>query len=111
MYGVAESWKSGLQNMVVLSTTEAKYIALTSDVNECFWLKEMVADFEVEQQAIAIGCDNNGALSLAKHQVFHEHSKHIDVRLYFDREEVEKGRVKLFKVNIAENPADMLTSH
>ena len=64
----------------------------------------------MEQQAIPIGCDNNGALSLAEHQVFHERSKHIDVRLHFVREEIEKGRVKLFKVDTTENPADMLTN-
>ena len=78
-------------------------------MKESFWLKGIAADFGVEQQAVAIGCDNNGALSLAKHQVFHERSKHIDVRLHFVREEVEKGTVKLFKVHTADNPADMLT--
>lgn len=66
-------------------------------------------DFGVEQEVVPIGCDNNGALSLAKHQVFHERSKHIDVRLHFVKEEVEKRRVRLFKFDTAENPADMLT--
>lgn len=70
MYGAAISWKSGLQIVVALSTTEAEYIALISAVKKSFWLKGIAANFGVEQQAIAIGCDNNIALSLAKHQVF-----------------------------------------
>lgn len=94
---------------MALSTTEAEYIALTSAVNESSWLRGIAADFGVEQEAVPIGCDNNGALSLAKHQVFHERSKHIDVRLHFVREEVENGRVNLFKVDTAVNPTDMLT--
>ena len=48
MYGAAVSWKSGLQNLVALSITEAEYIALTSAVKESFWLKEIATDFGVE---------------------------------------------------------------
>lgn len=62
LYGAAVSWKSGLQNVVALSTTEAEYIALTSAVKESTWLKGVAADFGVEQEAVPIGCDNNGAL-------------------------------------------------
>lgn len=89
--------------------TEAEYITLTSAVKESFWLRGLAADFGVEQKAIGIGCDNNGAISLAKNQVFHEKSKHIDVKLHFLREGIEDGRVKVFKVHTSENPADMLT--
>lgn len=109
MFGAAVSWKSSLQSVVALSTTEAEYIALTIAVKESFWLRGIAADFGVEQGAVAIGCDNNGALSLARHQVFHERSKYIDVRLHFVREEVEKGTVRLFKVHTADNPTNMLT--
>lgn len=58
---------------------------------------------------MSIGCDSSSALCLAKHQVFHERSKHIDVRLHFIREKVEEGEVEVFKVATAVNPADMLT--
>lgn len=58
---------------------------------------------------MAIGCDNSSTLCLARHQTYHEKSKHIDVRLHFIREEIEKGAVKVFKVDTSENPADMLT--
>ena len=51
----------------------------------------------------------SGALCLARHQMFHERSKHIDVRLHFIRDEVENGRVKFVKIDTAHNPADMLT--
>ena len=37
LYGSAVSWKSNLQSMVALSTTEAEYIAMTEAVKESFW--------------------------------------------------------------------------
>ena len=84
-------------------------MALTIAVKESFWLKGILRDFGIKQEAVAIGCDNNSALCLAKHQVYHERSKHIDERLHFIREEIEKGMVKVFKKDTAENPTDMLT--
>lgn len=109
LYGSVVSWKSSLQSVVALSTTETEFMALTAAVKESFWLKGILGDFGIKQDAVAIGCDNNSALCLAKHQVYHERSKHIDVRLHFIREEIEKGMVKVYKVDTAENPADMLT--
>ena len=109
LYGSIISWKSSLQGVVALSTTEAEFMAMTSAVKEGKWLKGILEDFGIKQEGVSIGCDNNSALSLAKHQVYHERSKHIDVRLHFIREEIEKGSVRVFKVDTAENPADMLT--
>ena len=89
MFGSAVSWKSSLQHVVALSTTEAEYLALTEAVKESFWLKGLAAEFRLGQKSVSIGCDSSSALCLAKHQVFHERSKHIDVRLYFIREKIE----------------------
>lgn len=41
--------------------------------------------------------------------MFHERSKHIDVRLHFIKDEVNKGVIKMKKVSTEENAADMLT--
>ena len=84
-------------------------MALTSAVKESKWLKGLASDFWISQQAITVHCDNNGAICLAKHQMFHERCKHIDVRLHFIRDEVESGQVKVEKIDTAHNPSDMLT--
>ena len=44
MYGGAISWKSSLQSVVALSTTEAEYIALTEAVKEAIWLRGLVTE-------------------------------------------------------------------
>jgi len=45
---------------------------------------------------------------LAKIQVYHARTKHIDVRFYFVREIFERGDIELQKIHTKENPADML---
>ena len=69
LFGASVRWKSSFQNVVALSTTEAKYFALTSAVKESFWLKGIAADFAVEHGAIAISCDNDNGISLVKQKV------------------------------------------
>jgi len=46
---------------------------------------------------------------LAKNQVYHARTKHIDVRFYFVREILDEGDIELLKIHTKENPSDMLT--
>ena len=78
-------------------------------VKESFWLKGILGDFGVIQQAVEVKCDSSSAICLTKHQTFHERSKHVDVRLHFIRDEVSKGTVRVTKVGTEENASDMLT--
>lgn len=107
--GSAVSWKSTLQSVVALSTTEAEYIALTEVVKEGKWLKGVLGDFGVEQDKVRVMCDSSSAICLSKHQLFHERSKHIDVRLHFIRDEIASGEVEVVKVGTEDNAADALT--
>ena len=54
-------------------------------------------------------CDNQSALHLAKNQVYHERSKHIDIRLHFVRDVIESKIVGVEKVSTEDNPFDMMT--
>uniref|UniRef100_A0A803PQR2 Retrovirus-related Pol polyprotein from transposon TNT 1-94 n=1 Tax=Cannabis sativa TaxID=3483 RepID=A0A803PQR2_CANSA len=103
------NWKANLQTIVVLSTIEVEYIACTKAVKEALWLKGMATDFGLNQRQIHVHSDNQSALHLSKNQMFHERTKHIDVRLYFIRELIAYGKIKLDKISTAENPSDMLT--
>lgn len=101
------SWT--LQSVVALSTTEAEYIALTEAIKEGVWLNGILNDFGIEQKATRVLCDNNSAICLAKYQIFHERSKHIDVRLHYIRDQIEKNEVEVLKVGTEDNAADPLT--
>ncbi|KAH9770981.1 hypothetical protein KPL71_012549 [Citrus sinensis] len=107
--GCTISWKASLQNVVVLSTTEAKYTAAADAIKEAIWLKGMVTDLGYEQRQITVHCDSQSAIYLRKNQIHHEKTKHIDIKLHFVRLEVSKRVVKLVKIHTDDNVADMLT--
>ena len=49
------------------------------------------------------------AIYLAKNQVYHSRTKHIDVRFHFVREIIDEGDILLKKIGTAYNLADMMT--
>jgi len=104
--GSVVSWKATLQPTVTLSTTEAKYMALTAAANEGIWLKGLVSNFGLPHAQAIIYYDSLSAICLAKDQVHHERTKYIDVRYHFLRSE---KRIQVKKVGTANNPADMFT--
>ena len=53
--------------------------------------------------------DNQGAIALAKNPVYHQRSKHIDIRYHFIRSEVQEGVVNLSYVQSERNIADLFT--
>lgn len=109
LYGNAMSWKSNLQTVVALSTTEDECIAMTEAIKEGMWLLGIIREMGVKQDCVTIHCDNQSTIHLTKHQLFNERSKHIDVKLHFVRDIVSKGFVVEKKIPIDENPADMFT--
>ncbi|KAH9704893.1 Integrase catalytic domain-containing protein [Citrus sinensis] len=103
------SWKASLKSVVALSTIEAKYTAAAEAFKEAIWLKGMINELGYEQSAITVLCDSQSAINLSKNQVYHEKTKHIDIKLHFIRLEVSKGTMKLVKIHTSDNVADMLT--
>lgn len=102
-------WRSVLQSTAALSTTEAEYMALTEACKEALWLKGLVEELGFKQNSVQIECDSQSALNLAKNQIFHARTKHIDVRYHRIREWVSSGGISLRKVHTKDNAADMLT--
>ncbi|KAM2004372.1 hypothetical protein ACFX15_027830 [Malus domestica] len=103
------SWRSSLQSTVALSTTEAEYMAVTEAIKEAIWLQGLLDDLGVQQDHVDVHCDSQSAIHLAKNQVHHARTKHIDVRFHFVREIIDEGDILLQKIGTADNPADMLT--
>ncbi|GJW07711.1 retrotransposon protein, putative, ty1-copia subclass [Tanacetum coccineum] len=89
VHGCVMSWKATLQHVVALSTTEAKYMALTEAVKESIWLKGLLIELGVNLRSVVVNCDNQSAIHLSRNAMFHERTKHINVRYHFIREIVE----------------------
>lgn len=71
------SWRSSLQKVVSLSTTEAEYISMTEAAKESVWLRGLSDDFGYHQEKVEVFCDSQSALALAKNNVHHERTKHM----------------------------------
>ena len=48
-------------------------------------------------------------VKFTKDQMFHERTKHIDIKFHFVRDVIEEGELKVCKISTHDNPADMLT--
>ena len=107
--GNTVSWRSCLQKVVALSTTEAEYISLSEASREAIWLKGICEDLGFEQEAAEIQCDSQSAIYLSKNNMFHERTKHMKVKYNFIREVVADGQVRFLKVHTSKNAADVLT--
>jgi hypothetical protein len=81
---------------VVLSTAEAEYIAACSSSSEAVWLRKLLARlFDLELEATCIWCDNQSCVKLIENPVFHDKSKHIEIKYHYIRDMVQKEAVKL----------------
>ncbi|KAG8475483.1 hypothetical protein CXB51_032327 [Gossypium anomalum] len=107
--GCAISWKATLQTTVALSTTEAEYMAITKACKEAIWLKGLFSELNEDLQISTVFCDSQSAIFLTKDQMFHEKTKHIDVRYHFVRDIIARGDIVVSKISTHENHADMIT--
>ncbi|WJX12614.1 hypothetical protein P8452_03091 [Trifolium repens] len=103
------SWFSKKQNCVALSTAEAEYIAAGSSCSQLVWMKQMLKEYDVEQNALTLYCDNMSAINISKNSVQHSKTKHIDIRHHYIRDLVENKIVVLEHVGTKEQVADIYT--
>ncbi|KAG8478904.1 hypothetical protein CXB51_028750 [Gossypium anomalum] len=105
----AIGWKATLQTTVALSTTETEYMAITEACKEAIWLKGLFSELNEDLQISTVFCDSQSAIFLTKDQMFHERTKHIDVRYHFVHDIIARGDIVVSKISTHENPADMMT--
>jgi hypothetical protein len=104
------TWQLAKQNIVALSSCEAEYVAATTAACQGVWLQRLMQDLvERGQDTVIIHIDKKSAIKLCKNPIFHEWSKHIDVRFHFIRECIKAGKINVEHVRTGEQLADILT--
>ena len=77
---------------------------------KAIWLgKFLVNLFKRRMEATNILCDNKSCIKLSKNPVFHDRSKHIDIKCHFIKDCVQRGAVQLQYTPTGEQVADILT--
>jgi hypothetical protein len=78
------SWKIRKKSSISFNMTEAKYIARCSTSCEAIWLQKLSTSlFDLEMEAIVILCDNQSCINMQENHVFHDKSKHIEIRYHY----------------------------
>jgi hypothetical protein len=102
------SWASRKQKSVALNTAE--YIAACDACTEAVWLHKLVSGlFDQVLDSTVIYCDNQSCVKLSENPVFHDRSKHIEIKYYFLRDKVQRREVVLRYISTDEQVADILT--
>jgi hypothetical protein len=75
---------------------EVEYITTCDACTEAVWLCKMVSGlFDQQLDSTVIYCDNQRCLKLLENPMFHDKSKHIEIKYYFLRDKVQRGEVVL----------------
>jgi hypothetical protein len=104
------SWCSRKQSSVALRTVEAEYIALSVAVREAVWLHKILIDlFDHEMDPTTIHGDNQRCVKLSKNLVFHDRSKHIEIKYHYIKDMVQRKTVHVQYLSTHEHIADIFT--
>jgi hypothetical protein len=80
------------QKVVALSSCEVEYITAVAATCQGVWLARLLTVIiRTESGALELLVDNQSAITLSKNPVFHERSKHINVRYHYICEYVHEG--------------------
>ena len=71
-------------------------MAASLEAIEGMWLRKFLSGlFECEVEATIVHCDNQSGIRLSENPMFHDWSKHIDIRYHFLRDCVQRGTIRL----------------
>ncbi|MEM9079011.1 MAG: Ty1/Copia family ribonuclease HI, partial [Bacteroidota bacterium] len=97
---------------VVLSTTEAEYIALSEVVKELIFITQILETMDIKVSTpITVHVDNVGAIWLAQNRNTSDRTKHVHIRANFVREYQEDGKIKIKFIRSEENDSDIFTKN
>jgi histone deacetylase 1/2 len=121
------TWASKLQTEIALSTTESKYIALTSATRDLLPLQQILCDLNTHSfvsipkqtssninnstlMASKIYEDNAACIVLATTtSYFKPRTKHISIKWHHFCDQIKNGHITILKVATDDNIADIFT--
>jgi hypothetical protein len=81
---------------VASSSCEAEYVAASAAACQGILLTRLIADMRgTEPSKFELCVDNKSAIALCMNPVYHERSKHIEVRHHFIPECIETGKMSV----------------
>nr|GFA96106.1 hypothetical protein [Tanacetum cinerariifolium] len=90
----------------------SEYIAAFDASNKAVWVRKFISGMGVVsiiEEPISMYCDNTGAIAIANESGITKGARHFCTKVYYLREVIEFGDVKLEKVHTDDNLADPFT--
>ena len=84
-----------MQPLVTLSFIKAEYVVVTNTFKEAIWLQGLLKEIQMLQGKVVIFSDSQSVIHLSKNPVYHERTKHVDVKYHYVRDQVAKGIVNI----------------
>ncbi|CAN0438341.1 unnamed protein product [Discosporangium mesarthrocarpum] len=103
------AWRSKLQGLVSLSSSEAEWTAMAHGMRHCIYIRGILGELGLVQDATPWYCDNRGAIQASIITGFNDRTKHVDMKLKCTREYVEKDLFNIQYVSTTKQLADILT--
>lgn len=104
------SWSCRKQSCVSLSSTEAELIALSEACKEAIWLRKLLEDLQIKQiNPTIIYEDNQSCLRIIKDEKLSNRTKHIDTKIHFVKDYIDKNLTICEYCPSEKMVADMMT--
>eukprot|EP00253_Pinus_taeda_P014592 PITA_14592 len=100
-FSLGSAMMSRKQKFVTLSTPEFEYIVVSVASCEVVWLRKLFGElFEQVPDTTVIYCDKKSEIRLAENHVFHDKSKHIEIKYHYIQDMVRRGAVRCHHISI-----------
>ena len=110
--GIPIAWRSKGMKSVVLSTTEAEYMALSGVVKELKFIVQLLQTINITVELpITVHVNNVGAIWLSNDRDTGDRTTHIDIRTAFVKEYQEDGKIIIKFVKSDDNEVDIFTKN
>nr|GEY98785.1 ribonuclease H-like domain, reverse transcriptase, RNA-dependent DNA polymerase [Tanacetum cinerariifolium] len=94
----------------IKGTLNFEFMVAIAAACQALWLQRLLnALTSSKEEKVTIRVENKSAIALMKNPVFHERSKHIDIRYHFIKECVEKNQIEVEHIRGDLQRADILT--
>ncbi|GKC15181.1 ribonuclease H-like domain-containing protein, partial [Tanacetum coccineum] len=104
------SWSAKQQHTLSCFSAEAEYRVVANVVAETAWLCNLLRELHSPLlTATLVYCDNVSAVYMSANPVQHQRTKHIEIDIYFVRDMVTAGQVRVLRVPSRFQYADIFT--
>ena len=84
---------------------------MSEATSEIIYLRQFLKELGLDQKAVPTPMygDSRGAIMLARNNMFHRRTKHIEIAYHYTRSRLEKGDIRLYYIRSEDNISDILT--